>query len=317
MRISTFGYVGKQGVKNIWRNKMFSLASIATMSACIFLFGLFFSILVNFQYIIKSAEEGVAITVFFNDDATEEQKKEIGEQLESRDDVSEVKYVSSDDAWAEFQKEYFGDNPELAEGFKDDNPLAGSDNYEVYMKTVKGDNKDLIAKSKSLSATQQDLVKFAQSLDGVRQVNKSDVVANTLSSVNMLVAYVSIAFIAILLGVSIFLISNTVTTGITVRKEEIAIMKYIGAKDFVVRSPFVIEGLIIGLFGAVIPLALLYFLYDKAVVYIMEKFSILKNIITFLPVGNVYIYLLPIGLAMGIGIGFLGSYFTVRKHLRV
>ena len=317
MRISTFGYVGKQGVKNIWRNKMFSLASIATMSACIFLFGLFFSILVNFQYIIKSAEEGVASTVFFNDDATEEQKKEIGEQLESRDDVSEVKYVSADDAWAEFQKEYFGDNPELAEGFKDDNPLAGSDNYEVYMKTVKGDNKDLIAKSKSLSATQQDLVKFAQSLDGVRQVNKSDVVANTLSSVNMLVAYVSIAIIAILLGVSIFLISNTVTTGITVRKEEIAIMKYIGAKDFVVRSPFVIEGLIIGLFGAVIPLALLYFLYDKAVVYIMEKFSILKNIITFLPVGNVYIYLLPIGLAMGIGIGFLGSYFTVRKHLRV
>ena len=317
MRISTFGYVGKQGVKNIWRNKMFSLASIATMSACIFLFGLFFSILVNFQYIIKSAEEGVAITVFFNDDATEEQKKEIGEQLESRDDVSEVKYVSADDAWAEFQKEYFGDNPELAEGFKDDNPLAGSDNYEVYMKTVKGDNKDLIAKSKSLSATQQDLVKFAQSLDGVRQVNKSDVVANTLSSVNMLVAYVSIAIIAILLGVSIFLISNTVTTGITVRKEEIAIMKYIGAKDFVVRSPFVIEGLIIGLFGAAIPLALLYFLYDKAVVYIMEKFSILKNIITFLPVGNVYIYLLPIVLVMGIGIGFLGSYFTVRKHLRV
>lgn len=317
MRISTFGYVGKQGVKNIWRNKMFSLASIATMSACIFLFGLFFSILVNFQYIIKSAEEGVAITVLFNDDATEEQKKEIGEQLESRDDVSEVKYVSADDAWAEFQKDYFGDNPELAEGFKDDNPLAHSDNYEVYMKTVKGDNKDLIAKSKSLSATQQDLVKFAQSLDGVRQVNKSDVVANTLSSVNMLVAYVSIAIIAILLGVSIFLISNTVTTGITVRKEEIAIMKYIGAKDFVVRSPFVIEGLIIGLFGAAIPLALLYFLYDKAVVYIMEKFSILKNIITFLPVGNVYIYLLPIGLAMGIGIGFLGSYFTVRKHLRV
>ena len=317
MRISTFGYVGKQGVKNIWRNKMFSLASIATMSACIFLFGLFFSILVNFQYIIKSAEEGVAITVLFNDDATEEQKKEIGEQLESRDDVSEVKYVSADDAWAEFQKDYFADNPELAEGFKDDNPLAHSDNYEVYMKTVKGNNKDLIAKSKSLSATQQDLVKFAQSLDGVRQVNKSDVVANTLSSVNMLVAYVSIAIIAILLGVSIFLISNTVTTGITVRKEEIAIMKYIGAKDFVVRSPFVIEGLIIGLFGAVIPLALLYFLYDKAVVYIMEKFSILKNIITFLPVGNVYIYLLPIGLAMGIGIGFLGSYFTVRKHLRV
>ena len=295
---------------------MFSLASIATMSACIFLFGLFFSIIVNFQYIIRSAEEGVAITVFFDDDATEEQIKAIGEDLEARDDVAKVTYVSADQAWEDFQKDYFGDNPELAEGFKDDNPLAGSDNYEVYMKTS-DDDQNLIAKSKSLSATQQDLVKYAQSLDGVRQVNKSDVVANTLSSVNMLVAYVSIAIIAILLGVSIFLISNTVTTGIAVRKEEIAIMKYIGAKDFVVRSPFVIEGLIIGVFGAAIPLALLYMLYDKAVAYVMTRFSILKNIITFLPVQNVYIYLLPIGLVMGIGIGFFGSFFTVRKHLRV
>lgn len=95
MRISTIGYVGKQGVKSIWRNKMFSLASIATMSACIFLFGLFFSILVNFQYIIRSAEEGVAITVFFDEEATDEQIQKIGEELKARDDVSEVKYISA------------------------------------------------------------------------------------------------------------------------------------------------------------------------------------------------------------------------------
>ena len=316
MRISTVGYVGKQGVKNIWRNKMFSLASIATMSACIFLFGLFFSILVNFQYIIRTAEEGVAITVFFEEDATDAQKREIGEELENHEGVSEVVYVSADEAWEEFQKQYFGDNPELAEGFKDDNPLASSDNYEVYMKTM-DDNQSLLARSRSLSATQKELVEFAQKLDGVREVNRSDVVANTLSSVNTLVAVVSIAIIIILFGVSIFLISNTVTMGITVRKEEIAIMKYIGAKDFVVRSPFVIEGLIIGIFGAAIPLVLLYFLYDKAVQYIMEKFSILQNIIDFLPVGTVYQILLPIGLVMGIGIGFLGSFFTVRKHLKV
>ena len=296
---------------------MFSLASIATMSACIFLFGLFFSIPAKLSvYYPKSAEEGVAITVFFDEEATDEQIQKIGKELKARDDVSEVKYISAEQAWEDFQKDYFGDNPELAEGFKDDNPLANSDNYEVYMKTT-DNNQDLIARSKSLSSTQQDLVKFAQSLDGVSKVNKSDVVANTLSSVNMLVAYISIAIIAILLGVSIFLISNTVTMGITVRKEEIAIMKYIGAKDFVVRSPFVIEGLIIGIFGAAIPLGLLYVLYDKAVSYVMERFSILKNIIDFLPVNVVYTYLLPIGLIMGIGIGFLGSFFTVRKHLRV
>ncbi|MEJ8734013.1 MULTISPECIES: permease-like cell division protein FtsX [Mediterraneibacter] len=316
MRISTFGYVGKQGVKNIWRNKMFSLASVATMSACIFLFGLFFSIILNFQYIIKMAEEGVAITVFFEEDATQAQIDDVGEALRGREDVSEVKYVSADEAWENYKKEYFKDKPELAEGFKDDNPLADSDNYEVYMKTSE-DAKNLTARSKSLASTQQDLVKFAESLDGVRDVNKSDVVANTLTSVNKLVGYVSIAIIAILFGVSIFLISNTVTMGITVRKEEIAIMKYIGAKDFVVRSPFVIEGLIMGFFGAVIPLLLLYMLYEKAVLYIMEKFSILQNIINFLPVSDVYRYLLPIGLVLGIGIGFIGSFFTVRKHLKV
>ena len=296
---------------------MFSLASVATMSACIFLFGLFFSILVNFQYIIRTAEEGVAITVFFEEDTTDEQKQAIGQQLADHEGVADVNYVSADEAWEEFQKEYFGDNPELAEGFRDDNPLASSDNYEVYMETMEDSGQSLMARSRSLSETQNELVEFAQGLEGVREVNKSDVVANTLSSVNTLVAIVSIAIIIILFGVSIFLISNTVTMGITVRKEEIAIMKYIGAKDFVVRSPFVIEGLIIGIFGAAIQLTLLYFLYDKAVQYIMTRFSILQNIIDFLPVGTVYQVLLPIGLLMGIGIGFLGSYFTVRKHLKV
>jgi len=296
---------------------MFSLASIATMSACIFLFGLFFSILFNFQYIIKSAEEGVAITVFFEDGITQAQIDNIGQALRGRDDVSDVKYVSADDAWEEFRSKYFGENEELADGFRNDNPLANSSNYEVYMKTLDDDVDISLMGGKSLSTTQQDLVRFAGSLDGVRSVKKSDLVANMLSSVNVLVAYISVAIILILFGVSIFLISNTVAMGITVRKEEIAIMKYIGAKDFVVRSPFVIEGLIIGLVGAVLPLALLYVLYGKAVAYIMEKFSILTNIIDFLPVLRVYHYLLPIGLGLGVGIGFLGSYFTVRKHLKV
>ena len=93
MRISTLGYSIKQGVKNIGRNKMFSIASMATMAACIFLFGVFFSIVINFRYIVDKAEEGVAITVLFDADATDEQIKEIGEKLKSRDDVAEVKYI--------------------------------------------------------------------------------------------------------------------------------------------------------------------------------------------------------------------------------
>lgn len=302
MKISTIGYTTKQGFKNIARNKMFSLASLATMSACIFVFGLFFAIVLNFNHIVEKAEEQVAITVFFDEGISQSQIDEIGDQLIAKSGVTEVNYISADDAWEEYKEKYFSENSELAEGFKNDNPLAGSDSYEVFME---GPEK------------QAEVVEFAESLDGVRKVNKSDTVAKTLTSVSRLVTYVSVAIIAILLCVSIFLISNTVTMGIAVRREEIAIMKYIGAKDGFVRAPFVIEGIIIGLFGAVLPLVLLYFLYNKAILYIMEKFQLLNNIIDFLPVADVYHNLLPVGLALGIGIGFLGSALTIRKHLKV
>ena len=302
MRISTIGYQTKQGFKNIGRNKMFSVASIATMAACIFLFGIFFSIVTNFRYMVQKAEEGVAITVFFDEEATDAQIKKIGDELKSQGGVLKVNFISADEAWDSFKDEYFGDAKELADGFKDDNPLSGSDNYEVYMSDV---------------SKQKDVVSYAEKLDGVSKVNKSDVVAKTLTSVNRLIYYVSIVLIGILLAVSIFLISNTVTMGITVRREEIAIMKYIGAKDGFVRAPFIIEGLVIGLIGAVIPLVILYFVYDKAVAYVMTKFSLLNNIIEFLPVTTVYRTLLPVGLILGVGIGFIGSAFTIRKHLRV
>ena len=302
MRISTVGYTMKQGVKNIGRNKLFSLASVATMAACIFLFGLFFSVILNFNYIVKKAEEGVAITVFFEENLEDSKVEAIGDALRDRDDVLKVTYVSADEAWDTFKDEYFGESKDLAEGFKDDNPLAGSDNYEVYMKDVE---------------SQKEVVKFAEGLDGVRKVNKSDVGAKTLSSVNKLILYVSAAIILILLIVTVFLISNTVTIGITVRKEEIAIMKYIGAKDYFVRGPFIVEGILIGLVGAAIPLAGLYVVYDKAIDYIMTRFSILNNILDFMPVWDVYKILLPTGLLLGVGIGFIGSFFTIRKHLKV
>ena len=152
------------------------------------------------------------------------------------DGVLSVTYVSADEAWEKLPaKTYFGGSEEAAEGFANDNPLATSDNYEVYLSDV---------------SKQDDVVALAKSLPGVRPddgenegVKKSDVVADTLTSVNRLVGYVSAAIILILLVVSVFLISNTVTMGVTVRREEIAIMKYIGAKDGFVRAPFIFEGL--------------------------------------------------------------------------
>ena len=142
-------------------------------------------------------------------------------------------------------------------------------------------------------------------------------VAKTLTSVNKLVGYVSVAIIAILLAVSVFLISNTVTMGITVRREEIAIMKYIGAKDGFVRAPVCNRRSDHRSCRSGHSAGTLYFMYDKAITYIMTKFSLLNNIVDFLPVATVYRTLLPIGIALGVGIGFVGSFFTIRKHLKV
>ena len=133
----------------------------------------------------------------------------------------------------------------------------------------------------------------------------------------MLIAYVSMGIIIILLAVSIFLISNTVAIGISVRKEEINIMKYIGATDFFVRAPFVLEGVLIGLIGASIPLGLIYSIYNYALNYVIQRFSELSGFLNFLSVEEIFNILTPVSLIVGVGIGFMGSISTVRKHLHV
>jgi len=160
---------------------------------------------------------------------------------------------------------------------------------------------------------QQTLVNYIKGLEGVRKVNQSQDVANTLTDLNKLISYVSGGIILILLCVAIFLISNTVA----VRREEIAIMKLIGATDFLVRSPFVVEGILIGLIGSAIPLGLLSVMYGKICAYIANKFSFIGNMMTFIPTKEIFSTLVPVALILGVGIGFLGSRFTIRKHLRV
>ena len=110
---------------------------------------------------------------------------------------------------------------------------------------------------------------------------------------------------------------RTITMGISVRQEEIGIMKLIGATDFFVRAPFVIEGILLGAIGAAIPICILYFLYNRIITYIVERFQNIGNFLQFLPVSDVFQYLVPVGLGLGIGIGLIGSIFSVRKHLRV
>jgi len=299
MRISTLGYVLKQGFKNIFNNKIFSLASIATMGACIFLFGIFYSILVNVEYSVKEAESSVAVTVFFDEEIDDARIQEIGNMISSRPEVSNIVYVSAEEAWEGFKTDYLG---EYAEGYEGDNPLEGSDNFEIYLSDV---------------SKQTELVNYLKSVDGIREVNHSDITANILSNINKLIGYVSIGIVSILLAVSLFLISNTVIMGIAVRREEISIMKLIGAKDFIVRSPFVIEGILIGLIGSAIPLIAIYFIYTNVIIYAVDEFSALSDILKFMSVNDLFSKLVPVAMILGVGIGFVGSSWAVHKRLKV
>ena len=285
MKISTLIYCTKEGMRNIIRNIWFSLASVAIISACIFLFCMFFGLIANVQYMVRNAESTVGITVFFNEDMSEDDIQKIGDEIRARDEVKEVKYVSAEEAWENFKKEYFKGVEDLAEGFADDNPLAGSASYEIYLKDI-----DM----------QDDMVAWLGTVQGIRKINYSSDTASGLSSFNKMLGLLSAVIIAILLAVAIFLISNTITTAAAFRREENRIMRLIGATNFMIRAPFVVQGVMIGLVGALIPLAITYFLYRQAVVYMMERFDILSNLIEFIPIQTIFPSMVAVAMALGV-----------------
>ena len=281
---------------------MFSIASIATMTACIFIFGAFFSIIMNVNAIRTDLEQRVGVTVFMNEGVTGDQMTQIGDQIKAIDHVTSVTFTSADAAWSQYQAEYFESNPALAEGFSD-NPLANSANFTVLVDKI--ENQDAV-------------VSQIRAIDGVRQVNQSSGAATTLKSFNRLFTTLSVAIIAVLLIVSVILISNTINVGIEVRKDEIGIMKLIGATDSFVRAPFVVEGLILGLIGSVIPMVILYFGYNALMTRVLTKFGFLSSMSgVLLGVRQVFVYVGPVSLVLGLGIGLTGAIITVRKHLQV
>lgn len=300
--ISVFVYSVRQGMKSLRKNRMFTLASIGTISACLFLFGLFYFVVSNFQHMIKEVETTVGVTVFFEDGISQEQVDSIGEAIRFREEVDHIEFISAEEAWAKFVRENFSDNTELVDSFGTDNPLENSASYQVFLKDI---------------SDQQEIAEYVNGIEGVRTVKRSDETAKNLENANLLVSYVSIAIIAILLAVSVFLINSTISTGITVRRSEIEIMRLMGASDFFIRAPFIVEGVVIGLVGALIPLVILFFSYNTIIQYIKTRFEVISGWLDFLGAAQVFQMLIPVCLLIGIGIGFLGSFVTVRKHLDV
>ena len=298
-KISTFVYGIGQGLKNIFRNRMFSLASIATMAACLFLFGVCYSVIANFRSMISKAEQRVGITVFFDEGITDDEISAIGEKIRMRAEIAEIIFTSADQAWEEYKRDKL--SPELVETFGDDNPLENSASYTVYLNDI---------------SMQDSLVRYIMEIEGVRKVNNKKDVSENLTGINKVLTVLAVAIIVILLGVTIFLISITISTGVSIRKQEISIMKLIGATNFFIRIPYIVEGMIIGIIGAIIPLIILNFSYGVIISALQDNFQLLLSGTEFVEGKDIMKVLIPVSLAIGIGIGFIGSNVTLGRQLR-
>ena len=304
MKLRTFKYSVKEGIKSLYRNKAFTLASVGTIVACLFLFGVFYFLITNVTNIVKQAEKSVSIvTVFFDEGTTDLTKQNIKTRILERKEVAEIKYTSDEEAWESFKKSTFSEEENVDETFGGENPLEGFDSYEIKLEDM---------------AKQSEFVAFVEALEGVRTVKCSEDFADNLTTFNSIIAYVAIATMFILLAVSVFLISITVLNGVNVRFEEIRIMKLIGATDSFIKAPFIVEGVIIGLIGAVVPLIILFPAYQKIVAYFLEKFgNYIPKAISFVPSGEIFATLIPVSLIVGIGIGLMGTWLTLKRKLSV
>ena len=133
MRVRTLLYLCRLGLKNLWHNRVYSAASIITMSACIFLFGIFYLAVANVDALVQKTERDVYVSVFFDEDVLPERVDEVGKLIQDRPEVLRTVYVSAEEAWSGFKEDYYG-NGEVLDGiFKDDNPLAASGSYQVYI----------------------------------------------------------------------------------------------------------------------------------------------------------------------------------------
>lgn len=298
-KIRTLFYCLKQGLRGAWKNRVYSLASAGTITACLLLLGIFYFVIANFNYAVESAESLVGFTVFFEESTTEERMLEIQEEIRLRSDVADVIYISAEEAWENYKAESL--NEELSATFGSDNPLIDSASLEVSLSDV---------------SRQKAVVNFVESIPDVRKVNHSESIAESFEGIKTLLWIISIGLIVILVAVAIFLIRTTISTGINVRREEISIMSIIGATDFFIRAPFVVEGALIGILGSILPMGILYVVYGEIVRTLKEQFESVFSTMNFIDRTEIMQQFVPLALVFSMGLGIVASHMTAKRQIR-
>ena len=295
-------FIFKTAFQNLGTKKLFTAASICTIACSVFIFCIFFSVVTNIRTFINTIETTIGIQVFFDEDLNENQIKQIANRDFLTDDVKSMRYISSNEAWEYFKKEYFDNREDLAKAFEGDNPLANSSSYEILLYNI---------------SKQEEYVSYIKTIKGVRQVNYSSSLINVLTNINLGISYFSFVLMFILIIIAIILISNTIAVASQYRKNECEIMKLIGATNFMIRSPFVIGGLLMGFFGSIIPLSIIYFLYNYIVNIVVEKTHLILSILRPVSIESFIFDMASISLGVSMFVCGFVSYITINRHTDV
>ncbi len=300
MRYNVLSYLIGEGFRNFFKNKKSTGASLMIMCATMMIFGLFFLIGENVNYMVKEIEAEQGMQVFMVKDATEEQIKKLGDQIKELDYVAKTEFVSKEQAY-NIVKEKYGDYGRFLEGYTiEKNPFKVS-----YVVTLTD-----LSKSEEVRAQ-------IEKLDNVNNIEMRDKTINALVGIANGIRWISAGILVLLIVISIFIIANTIKLTVHARRKEISIMKYVGATNGFIRWPFIVEGILIGIVSAMISILILGVSYNFIVGKIMESSVTSMINITLLQFSDIFGLVVAVYLGLGIGIGCIGSAISMRKYLKV
>ena len=289
----------KQGLQGMWRNRGMGMASVTSISAVLMILGVILILILSINnFVLDTTTKFDEIQVFLVDDLTEDQLTAIEDTAKDNEGVVSVMYQSKDQALDIF-KEDWGDEAYLLEGLEEKNPLPNS--YIIKLKDLEyADN----------------VVKSIKTLDGVEEVKYDKDVIDKLVAFADYIRLGGMAIIAVLVFVSVFIISNTIKLTVSSRRREINIMKYVGATNSFIRGPFIIEGVLFGLIGAVVSIFIVYYGYEYFFDLVNDKLYTLFSVFLVTP-KMIFKDISIIFLAIGVGIGGLGSIVSLKRFLNV
>ena len=299
MRPSTIKYFLRECLSVMKKNLLMTMASMVAVAACISILSFSYCVGSNLQYMLNQMEDSIGISVFLKGELTGEQIENMKTEIGKIDHVESVEYISPIDALDELKQDWGADEDIFVGLDNENNPLSHS--FQISLDSIENQNGVLTA---------------LESIDGIENVRHGQTETELLLKANRIFSVASVIVMLLLGAISVMIIMNTIRISVVNRRVEINIMKYVGATDWFIRWPFIIEGIIIGLVGAMVPLILGFPIYAKVTSAIFQYLPVIK-FIQFRLTGDVFGFLIPFGVIFGIGLGVIGSVTSIRKHLRV